>query len=150
MSPAPSSKHAQGYHPCPETIRSEPATTLEVGKGNRRYREGKILQELLSSHTAPPQSFIPWPRGSRRGGGKFSHRGIRWRSIWSKDSQASYTTACPPPDFSVPSGPNPRSLWEMERKAVPQALAGRQGTYREHCPEGGSIWQWRMSRRRKP
>ena len=28
---------------CPETIRSEPATTLEVGKGNRRYREGKIL-----------------------------------------------------------------------------------------------------------
>ena len=26
---------------CPETIRSEPATTLEVGKGHRRYREGK-------------------------------------------------------------------------------------------------------------
>lgn len=30
-------------------------------------------------------------------------------------------------------------LWETERKAMAQALAGGQGTYREHCPEGGSM-----------
>lgn len=51
----------RGTTHCPETIRFEPATTLGVGKGNRRYREGKYSRRYYLHTLLLPKASSQGP-----------------------------------------------------------------------------------------
>lgn len=51
----------RGTTHCPETIRFEPATTLGVGTGNRRYREGKYSRKYYLHTLLLPKASSQGP-----------------------------------------------------------------------------------------